>query len=254
MLLHAKVMGQGQPLIILHGLFGSSDNWITLGKKFAGSFQVHLIDLRNHGRSFHADEMNYTLMVNDLSHYIDHYQLKNIILLGHSMGGKIAMKLAAEQPEMIEKLLVADMAPKVYPPHHQNIIKALLSVDFSKISTRKEVNQVLECYIAKPPVRQFILKNVYWKADKQLAFRMNVPTLAKCYNQLMGFDLHGQFHRPVLFLKGEKSFYIQLEDLPHIHSFFPQAKITTITKAGHWLHAENPNDFYTEVIRFITKK
>ncbi len=254
MLLHAKVIGQGQPLIILHGLFGSSDNWITLGKKFSGLFQVHLMDLRNHGRSFHTDEMNYTLMVNDLCYYIAHYQLKNIILLGHSMGGKVAMKLAAEHPKIIEKLLVADIAPKVYLPHHQHIIKALLSVDFSEISTRKEVNQVLGRYIDKLSIRQFILKNVYWKVDKQLAFRMNVPVLAKYYNQLMGFDLSGQFHRPVLFLKGEKSFYIQLEDLPHIHSFFPHAKITTITKAGHWLHAENPNDFYTEVIRFITEK
>ncbi|APD06467.1 esterase [Flavobacteriaceae bacterium UJ101] len=251
MLLHSKILGEGQPLLIIHGLFGSSDNWGTLGKKFAEHFQVHLIDLRNHGRSFHSEEMNYGLMVADLLEYTKYHQLENTILLGHSMGGKTAMKLALEHPETLEKVLIADIAPKHYPPHHQSIIKAMLSVDFSTVSSRKEVDATLSKYITDLGVKQFILKNVYWTEDKKLAFRMNVPVLSNHYEDLMESDLSGQFDKPTLFLKGEKSFYIQPEDEESIKNLFPKAKIITISNAGHWLHAENPNDFYSEVMKFL---
>ncbi len=251
MLLHSKILGEGQPLLIVHGLFGSADNWGTLGKKFAEDFQVHLIDLRNHGRSFHSSEMNYNIMVEDVLHYIQHYQLQNPILLGHSMGGKVAMKLAVEHPNVLEKVLIADIAPKEYPAHHQSIIKGMLSVDFSKISSRKEVEEVLSTYITDVGVKQFILKNVYWKDDKTLAFRMNVPVLAESYGNLMESKLTGQFTKPTLFLRGEKSFYIQPEDEEAIKALFPQAQIVTVPKAGHWLHAENPTDFYIEVMKFL---
>lgn len=251
MLLHSKVLGRGKPLLIVHGLFGSSDNWSTLGKKFAEYFQVHLIDLRNHGRSFHSDEMNYGLMVGDLLEYIAYYQLRKPILLGHSMGGKVAMKLAVENPEVLDKVLIADIAPKQYPSHHQDIIKAMLSVDFLVISSRKEVDEALSHYITDLSVKQFILKNVYWTEAKKLAFRMNVFALSKNYETLMKSDLSGQFDRPALFLKGEKSFYIQSEDEEYIKALFPQSEIKIIANAGHWLHAENPTDFYTEVMRFL---
>ncbi len=253
MLLHSKIIGKGQPFLIIHGLFGSSDNWRTLGKKLAEHYQVHLIDLRNHGRSFHSSEMNYSLMVKDLLNYIQLHNLLNPILLGHSMGGKTAMKLAVEHPEVLDKLLVADIAPKRYPPHHQSIIKALLSVDFSKISSRKEVDTVLSDYISDSDVKKFILKNVYWEEDKKLAFRMNVSTLSEQYENLMESNLSGKFDKPTLFLKGEKSFYIQPKDKETIKKIFPQTSFVTIMNAGHWLHAENPIDFYNEVTKFLRK-
>ncbi len=251
MLLHSKILGEGQPLLIVHGLFGSADNWGTLGKKFAEHFQVHLINLRNHGRSFHSPEMNYNIMVEDVLNYIQHYQLQTSILLGHSMGGKVAMKLVLEHPSALEKVLIADIAPKEYPAHHQSIIKAMLSVDFSTISSRKEIEEILSTYITDVGIKQFILKNVYWKDDKTLAFRMNVPVLAESYGNLMGSSLSGQFTKPTLFLRGEKSFYIQPEDEESIKTLFPQAQIVTVPKAGHWLHAENPTAFYIEVMEFL---
>ncbi len=253
MLLHSKIIGKGQPFLIIHGLFGSSDNWKTLGKKFAEHYQVHLIDLRNHGRSFHSNEMGYSLMVKDLLNYIQHHQLLNPILLGHSMGGKTAMKLAIEHPEVLDKLLVADIAPKHYPPHHQSIIKALLSVDFSKVSSRKEVDVILSHYISDSGIKQFILKNVYRTDNKELAFRMNVSVLSEHYKNLMESNLSGQFDKPTLFLKGEKSLYIQTEDKENIKRLFPQTSFVTIMNAGHWLHAENPTDFYNEVMKFLRK-
>ncbi len=251
MLLHSKILGEGQPLIIIHGLFGSADNWGTLGKKFAEYSEVHLIDLRNHGRSFHSNDMNYGLMVDDLIEYINHYKLEKPILLGHSMGGKTAMKLAIEHPATLDKLVIADIAPKYYPPHHQSIIKAMLSVDFSTISSRKEVDNILSNYISEIGVKQFILKNIYWKEDKTLAFRMNIQAISNHYEDLMKSNLFGKYDNPTLFLKGEKSFYIQEEDKKSIENLFPNATIKTISKAGHWLHAENPKDFFTEVIDFI---
>ena len=253
MLLHSKIIGEGQPFLIVHGLFGSADNWGTLGKKFAMNFQVHLIDLRNHGRSFHSDEMNYDVMVQDLKFYVSHYGLKDVLLLGHSMGGKVAMKFAIDYPDVLEKVIVADIAPKEYPPHHQSIMKAMLQVDFSKVSSRKEVDIVLSNYITDIGVKQFILKNVYWTEDKKLAFRMNVQSLSDHYNELMSSNLLGVFDKPTLFLKGENSFYIQEEDQELITTYFPKAEITLISKSGHWLHAENPTDFYNEVLRFANK-
>lgn len=251
MILYSKIMGEGTPLLVIHGLFGASDNWGTLGKKLAEHFQVHLIDLRNHGKSFHTDEMNYDLMAEDLTRYIAHYQLENIYVLGHSMGGKASMQLATSHPELVEKLIVADIAPKVYPPHHQHIMKALLSIDFTKLHTRNAVEEAMSQYISDVGIRAFLMKNVYWKTETELAFRMNVNALAEHYDEIMQSDLKGVFDKPTLFLKGEKSFYIEEGDLPMIRQYFPQAELQTIKNAGHWLHAENPNDFLAACLQFL---
>jgi len=252
MLLHSKILGKGEPLLILHGYFGMGDNWKSLANKFAQFYQVHLIDQRNHGRSFHSDDFNYELLVNDLMEYIEHYKLQNVNLIGHSMGGKTAMLFAVTYPEMLKKLVVVDIAPKYYPPHHQFILDALNAVDFDKINSRREVEQVLKKYIDEEGIRQFLLKNVYWKEKGKLAYRFNLESLTE-NNQEVGEALPPLtvFEGPTLFLKGENSGYITDEDLPLIQAHFPNSKIIVIKNSGHWLHAENPIQFFEEVLKFL---
>jgi pimeloyl-ACP methyl ester carboxylesterase len=252
MLLHSKIIGEGDPLIILHGYFGMGDNWKSLANKFSNNFEVHLIDQRNHGRSFHSDDFNYELLVEDLKYYLDYYKLNKIYLLGHSMGGKTAMLFAITYPKLVNKLIVADISPRYYPPHHHFILEALNAVDFDKVSTRREVNQILKNYIKEEGIRQFLLKNVYWKEKGKLAYRFNLESLTENNPEVgEGLPPFSVFEGPTLFLKGENSSYITDDDIPLIEAHFPKAKIVTIKNAGHWLHAENPNDFYNEVIHFL---
>jgi pimeloyl-ACP methyl ester carboxylesterase len=252
MLLHTKILGQGAPLLILHGYFGMGDNWKSMANKFAQNFEVHLIDQRNHGRSFHSDDFNYELLVEDLKHYLDYYKLNKIYLLGHSMGGKTAMHFAITYPKLVNKLIVADISPRYYSPHHHFILEALNAVNFDKVSTRREVAQILKNYIKEEGIRQFLLKNVYWKEKGKLAYRFNLESLTK-NNQEVGKELTplSVFEGATLFLKGENSSYITDYDTPLIEAHFPKAKIVIIKNAGHWLHAENPNDFYAEVLHFL---
>lgn len=249
--LYSKILGSGQPFLILHGFLGMSDNWKMLGNKYAENFEVHLIDQRNHGRSFHADEFSYTLMVQDLKNYIDHYQLENCILLGHSMGGKTAMQFAITYPELIKKLIVADIAPKTYPAHHQYILKALSEIDFSKQTSRKEIEASLNKYITETGVIQFLMKNIYRKEKETLAYRFNLPVLSEKYNEVVtSFQTNKTYTKPTLFLKGGNSKYITTEDSIVINSIFPNASIQKIDNAGHWLHAEKPQEFYKKTMRF----
>jgi len=254
MLLHSKILGKGEPLIILHGYFGMGDNWKSLANKFSEFFEVHLIDQRNHGRSFHSDDFTYELMVEDLKNYISHYNLDKIYLLGHSMGGKTAMLFAVTYPELVKKLIVADIAPKYYPPHHQFILEALNAVDFTKINSRREVEEILKKYIDEEGIRQFLLKNVYWKDKGKLAYRFNLESLTE-NNQEVGeaLSVFTTYQGPTLFLRGENSGYISEDDIPLIQAHFPNSKIVTIKNSGHWLHAENPKQFYDEVIHFLLK-
>ena len=252
MILHAKILGKGKPLLILHGYFGMGDNWKSLANKFANGFEVHLIDQRNHGRSFHSDDFSYELMVDDLEEYILYHHLENVSLLGHSMGGKTAMLFATTFPEMIDKLLIADISPKYYPPHHQFILEALHAVDFSKISTRREIEAIYSTYINEIGIRQFLLKNVFWVDKGKLAYRFNLSSLTD-NNDEVGKALPSfmVFDKDTLFLKGANSNYITEKDTALIEAHFPNATIQTITNAGHWLHAENPSDFYMQAIHFL---
>jgi len=254
MLLHSNIIGEGKPFLILHGFLGMGDNWKTLGKKFSEQgYQVHLIDQRNHGRSFHSDTFNYQVMVNDLKSYCESYNLKNIVLLGHSMGGKTAMQFAVDFPEMVSKLIVADIAPKAYPLHHQDILKALSSLDFSEIDSRKKADEVLSHYIKIMGIRQFLLKNLYWKEKGQLDLRINLPVLVTNIEEVgKALSENSYFNKDTLFLRGAKSHYIESKDELLIKKHFPMARIETISNAGHWLHAENPTDFYNQVINFIS--
>lgn len=251
--LHSNILGEGNPLLILHGFLGMSDNWKTLGRQFAeAGFQVHLMDQRNHGRSFHHEEFNYEVLAEDLKLYCDEHQLSNIVLLGHSMGGKTAMNFAVQYSEMVDKLLVADIAPRYYPVHHDQILHGLSSLDFDVIKSRGEADKQLAKYVEEFGTRQFLLKNLYWIEKGQLALRINLEVLKENVHEVgETLPLQANFNKPTLFLRGDRSEYIMPADEVDIKRHFPNAEIVTIENAGHWLHAENPKAFYQAVIDFI---
>lgn len=251
-ILHSKIIGQGSPFLILHGYFGMGDNWKSLANRFGEQFEVHLIDQRNHGRSFHADEFDYEVMVEDLYNYIEYHNLEKVVLLGHSMGGKTAMLFAVEYPKLVDKLIVADISPRFYQPHHNEILRALNSVDFSIQNSRKLVDEKLAELIPEIGVRSFLLKNVYWKEKGQLDFRFNLQSLTE-NNSEVGKALPSftNFEGKTLFLSGENSGYITQNEIPLIKAHFPNSEIKTVSGAGHWLHADNPKDFYSRVIAFV---
>lgn len=246
--------GAGKPFIILHGMLGSSDNWQTLSKRFAEHFRVFAVDLRNHGRSPHNDIIDYPSMAADLGDFISAQQLKDPILLGHSMGGKVAMQFAGTFPERVEKLIVADIAPKSYPDYHTHILGALGGLDLAKFSNRSEIDSALAAKIPEAPLRQFLLKNVTRDADGPFQWKINLPALRKHYPKITAnVVIEKQFDRPTLFIRGEKSDYITDADEPVIRRNFPQAQFATIQGAGHWLHAEKPDEFFRLTINFCEK-
>jgi len=251
--LHSTILGSGQPLLILHGYFGMSDNWKSLGNQFAENFEVHLIDQRNHGRSFHSDEFDYELLVEDLHYYIEQHHLQKVILMGHSMGGKVVMQFAVTYPNLVDKLIVADISPKYYKPHHEYILAALNSVNFTLHTTRKKVEEVLKIDIKEQGIIQFLLKNVYWESKEKLAYRFNLQSLTE-NNSEVGAALPSftHFDGETLFLSGENSNYITKEDIPLISAHFSNSQIVTVKNAGHWLHAENSVQFYNEVVSFLS--
>lgn len=254
MTLHSNIIGNGKPFIILHGFLGMGDNWKSLAKQFSEShFEVHLIDQRNHGRSFHSEVFDYEIMAEDLKQYCDAKNLKDIIVLGHSMGGKTAMLFATKYPELVDKLIVADISPRYYPVHHDTILEGLDSLDFSKLKSRGAADKALAHYIKDIGIRMFLLKNLYWVEKGQLGLRMNLNVL-KAQVSEVGEALPAQatFQKDTLFLRGDRSEYIGETDEPIIHRHFPKAQIITISNAGHWLHAENPEDFHEVVVNFVS--
>ena len=253
MKLYSKIIGKGNPILILHGLFGMLDNWKAIGVRLSESFEVHLIDQRNHGRSGHSEEFNYHLMANDLRHYINEAKLKQVTLLGHSMGGKVVMRLAVESPSLVSNLIIADIAPKFYPVHHDLIIKGLKSLDFSIIKSRSQADKHLSEYINDKGVRQFLLKSLFWKNKEQLDLRFNLESIS---NNIINVGEHLSqddiFTGKTLFLKGANSNYILKEDTSLICHHFPNSKIIDILNSGHWLHAENPDDFLKQVLDWLS--
>ncbi len=252
-MLHSRIEGEGQPLIIIHGFLGMSDNWKSFGSLYAAEgFQVHMLDLRNHGKSFHSDEFSYAVMANDVLDYCQHHNLSNISIIGHSMGGKVAMLLATTYPDLVMKLIVADIGPKYYAPHHQDILAGLNAVDFSTKPDRAEVEETLYPFIPDFGTRQFLMKNLYWITQGQLAFRFNLPVFnAKI--EIIGEALPAENHfdKPTLFIRGGNSKYILDSDVAEIQKHFPNFKLATIPNVGHWLHAENPKLFFEETINFL---
>ena len=245
-LVHALVVGDGEKdLIVLHGFLGMGDNWKTHAKNWASQgWRVHLIDQRNHGRSFWSADFGYEEMAEDLRHYFNENQLQQATILGHSMGGKVAMLFACLYPEKVEQLIVADIAPKTYPPHHQTILNGLASLDFSVLKSRKAADEQLAQYVKEAPTRQFLLKNIYRVSPEQLGLRLNIEVLKNASDRI-GTPLgkEQQYAGKTLFLKGERSGYIEAQDELLLKHHFPLAELVTIPRAGHWLHAENPTDF-----------
>ncbi|QXP80129.1 MULTISPECIES: alpha/beta fold hydrolase [Winogradskyella] len=254
MTLHSNIIGEGKPFIILHGFLGMGDNWKTLARQFSESnFEVHLVDQRNHGRSFHSDDFDYELLAEDLKAYCQTNNLEDIVLLGHSMGGKTAMLFAAKYPELVRKLIVADISPRYYPVHHDAILEGLSQLDFSEIKTRGAADKVLSNYVTDTGTRMFLLKNLYWVEKGQLGLRINLKSLKENVSEVgEALPVHATFNKDTLFLRGDRSEYIAQADEAVIHRHFPNAKIITISNAGHWLHAENPKDFYAAVMNFVS--
>jgi esterase len=254
-MLYSKIEGTGKPLLILHGFLGMSDNWKTLGTQFAKiGYQVHLLDLRNHGRSFHSDVFNYEIMMEDVVAYCKFHHLASISIIGHSMGGKVAMFLATNYPNSLDKLVVADIGPKYYKPHHQEILEGLNAVDFSQKPERNQVEELLTNYIPDFGTRQFLMKSLYWKEPGQLAFRFNLDSFNANIEQI-GTALPEEkiFKKDSLFIRGGSSKYILDTDFEEIKSHFPRAVLETIPNVGHWLHAENPKLFFEIVQQFLNE-
>jgi pimeloyl-ACP methyl ester carboxylesterase len=253
MQLNYKVMGQGPPVVILHGVFGTLDNWQTAAKALAERHTVYLVDNRNHGRSPHEEAFNYEVMSEDLLNFIQAQRLDQPVVIGHSMGGKVAMYYACRyQPANLSKLIVVDIAPKYYRPHHQQILEGLLSIDLSQVGNRQQADQQLARYVPEPDTRQFLLKNLYRTDEGGFGWRMNLPVLnEKIENIGEGLPAHFRSDKPALFIRGGKSNYIRESDAALIKEHFPNATIETIAGAGHWVHAEQPALLLEKVLAFI---
>ena len=253
MKLHYKKMGSGQPLLVLHGLFGSLDNWQTHGKKLADYFEVYLIDQRNHGKSGWSDEFSYDIMADDLYEFIKEHDLDDVILIGHSMGGKTIMRYAQKYPDRIAKMIVVDMGVKSYPIHHDQIIEGLKSIDLDVINSRSGARKQLAKYIDNESIRQFLLKNLYWIDKGKLGWRINIKILEKKLPIITEALQEEESLVEVLFIAGGQSNYIVEDDYDQIRRYFPLADFHVIEKAGHWIHAETPEEFMEETLGYCLR-
>jgi esterase len=254
-ILHSKIYGSenaGTPLLVFHGLFGMLDNWASFAKELSEFMPVHLIDLRNHGKSFHSENMSHDDLANDILNYMNAHNILKANLLGHSLGGKAVMQFAINFPEKVQKLIVVDITPKAYSPHHQGVIKALESVDFDKVKSRGDVEDLLSKYIPEKGVIFFLAKSLFWDEDKKLNWRFNLKTLANKYEEFVSNAIKfGVFEGETLFVAGANSNYILPEDDFLIKQQFPNSSVVSIKNAGHWVQAENPVDFNEAVKEFL---
>lgn len=250
-----REFGEGQPLIILHGLFGQSDNWNTHAKGFAEKgFRVFAIDQRNHGLSPHSEEWTYEAMAEDLKEFIEEHQLKEPILLGHSMGGKTVMYFELKYSGIASKIIIADISARMYPPHHQDVLEALNAVDFTKIKTRKEAEAIMDEHIKDFGTKQFLLKNIYWKDTETnvMDWRFNLKVISENYENVCKGVPEFVSETKALIIKGENSKYISDEDKEDLKKRFPHSTLVVLNGAGHWVHAEKPKEFFETVSLFIT--
>lgn len=257
MKLFFRLFGKGKPFIILHGLFGFSDNWVTFGKKIAAlGYQVFIPDQRNHGRSPHSDIFNYSVMTEDLIEFIKENNIENPIILGHSMGGKVVIKFALENPSLIDKAIIIDISLKKYPKRliHEKIIFAMSRINFEMVNSRKEVDMLLSERLSDIRLRQFILKNLYWKNKRKLAWRINFKAICNHLDELFdGINTFNKFEKPALFIRGGLSDYILEKDYSVINYNFPNSRIVTIKNASHWVHADAPDEFYKLILYFLNQ-
>jgi len=248
--------GEGQPLIIMHGIFGISDNWVTIGRKLAEKFSVYILDLRNHGQSPHSDTFNYIAMMEDLQEFIEDHQLENPILIGHSMGGKVAMHYSLEYPDDVNSLVVVDISMRKYPhrSNHISMIEAMLAVDFDKVEKREDVEEQLAKAIPSKPIRLFVMKNLERTQANHFKWRINLQALNDNISHVFeGVEHPGIYENPALFIRGGRSDYISDEDMDKIWQHFPGATLKTIKGASHWIHAEAPDELCAMLSDFTGK-
>ena len=252
MRLNFQVQGDGFPLIILHGFLGSLDNWRSVSKKLSASSKVYSLDLRNHGDSPHSAIMNYSIMVHDLQEFYADQRIPEAHLLGHSMGGKVAMQFTLENPTLVNKLIVVDIAPKPYPASQRALLQAFRDLDLSKFQSFGEIDIALAPAIKKPALRSFLLKNLARDSVRGFRWKINLDALITNYDELTkNIPVREPSIKPCLFIRGGQSKYIQDEDLPMIERWFPEAQIATIQSAGHWVQADAPAEFLRLVEDFL---
>ena len=250
--LNFKSFGQGDPVVILHGLFGMLDNWQTIAKELAKHYSVFIVDQRNHGRSPHSEEFNYSIMAEDLRDFLESQWIYKSHIIGHSMGGKTAMQFALDNPEMVDRLVVVDIGPDQNTGNHSAIYDALLQVPIDTIQSRKEAEALLATHISDFGIRQFLLKNLSRRKEGGYRWKMNLPVLHTKYEEILK-SIHGDqaFEEPTLFIKGGRSNYLQETDLPQIQHLFPAAEMHTVADAGYWVHAEKPKELLALVQSFL---
>lgn len=252
MQLNFKSFGQGPALVILHGLFGMLDNWQTIAKKLAEDYSVFIVDQRNHGRSPHDAAFNYQLMAEDLREFLESQWIYQSHIIGHSMGGKTAMQFALTYPDMVERLVVVDIGPARNVGNHQAIYDALRSLPIAEMQSRKEAEDFLAQRIPEPGVRQFLLKNFTRNKDGGYRWKMNLPVLHEHYEEILAAVKGDQaIDNPTLFIRGGRSDYLHPDQLPEIRQLFSAAEMYTVEEAGHWVHAEQPEELLREVQRFL---
>lgn len=252
MKLNFKTFGEGEPLIVLHGLFGMLDNWLTLSRKFAEHYQVFIIDQRNHGKSPHDDVIDYPSMAEDLYDFMVDHDIPQAYFLGHSMGGKTVMQFAHLYPEKVKKLIVVDIAPKRYKGGQEPIFEALFNVDLNKVDSRSDAEEMLAQTIDEQEIRLFLLKNLARQKEGHYRWKMNLPAIYDHYQDILGsIENETPFVNPSLFIRGGQSRYIQDEDFSLIREQFPNAEIATVEKAGHWVHAEAPEELLKLALNFL---
>lgn len=257
MKLFFRHFGDGPPLIILHGLFGLSDNWVTHGKRLAENFSVFLPDLRNHGQSPHSPTFNYHAMADDLHEFILDHQIDNPVIIGHSMGGKVAMQFALEYPDIPQKLILVDISPVKYPDRdaHFDIISAMMSINFEAVHSREEVDTLLSQQIRDRGTRLFIMKNLHRKTRNSYDWRLDLNAISGNMDHVFaGIESTGKYTKPVLFIKGGLSNYISDDHMPVITNLFPNSKIVTVEEAGHWLHVDAPEEICRIFSSFLEKE
>lgn len=249
--LFSREFGAGSPVIILHGLFGFSDNWQTIAKALADHHLVVTPDLRNHGRSPHVDSHSYPEMADDLKAFMEAHWMFSADIIGHSMGGKVAMQLALSHPEMVNKLIVVDIEPFQADDNHADIFKALLDMDLAKMPTRQDAENFLKDRVHDNGTRQFLLKNITRDENGQFSWKMNLPVLWRHYRDILAPVSGPVFEKPALFIRGSRSNYIKDEDIPRLKTLFPNARVVTIDGAGHWVHADKPQELLTALKEFL---
>jgi esterase len=252
MRLHFQAHGAGRPLIILHGFLGSLDNWQAMNRRFAQSYKAYSVDLRNHGRSPHSGVMNYSVMAQDVRHLIAEEGLDAPYILGHSMGGKVAMRLAALFPEVIEKLVVVDIAPRAYAPAHRTVLHGMRELNLHACKSFAAIGEALSAAIPDAVVRQFIVKNVTRDSDGNFQWRLGLDEIINNYAALTeAILIEKPFTKPAYFIRAERSGFVRDSDLTAIRESFPNSRFTTIASSGHWVHIEAADAFYAATASFL---